>query len=183
MWQQIKTNKNSPTWCSRQGTKWEDHKTILLTLKVVCFTSSSFLFFILIDTAASQYSTVICTYVKYMNPKDKKQLGITATEPHWLSQQSKGISVLILFVSLSIMALKEKRQDELAEIAPGYQSYCKVVQAAIIICRQDIHYWNFPPANCSPVTLKSLNAPPGSPCPGVWLDQCPMNPRQLRSSS
>lgn len=179
MWQQIKTNKNSPVWCSRQGTKWEDRSTH--TESSLCH--FFFPFLILIDTATSQYSTIICIYVKHMNPKHKKQLGIMATEPHWLTQQSKGISVLILFVSLSIMALKENRQDELAEVAAGYQSYCKVVQAAIIICRQDIHYWNFPPANCSPIALKSLNAPPGSPYPGVWLDKCPMDPRHRRSSS
>lgn len=53
------------------------------------------------------------------------------------------------------MALKEKRQDKLAEVPLGYQSYCEVVQAAIVILRQDIHKWNFLPDNCSPITLQS----------------------------
>jgi len=78
--------------------------------------------------------------------------------------------------------LKEKRQDELDEVPPSHQSYCKAVQAAIVVCRQDTHNWDFPPANTSPVTLEPLNAPPGSPCPGVHLDQRPMDPRHGSSS-
>lgn len=124
-----------------------------------CLYWKYFVSYLFLSWLMEQHHNIVLPYQIY------KSQGQISSWASWLliplihPANQRDFSAWFPLVPLSTMALKEKRQDELAEGPPGYQSYCKVVQAAIIICRQDIHNWNFPPADCSPITLEPLNGP------------------------